>query len=333
MTASDVTGQGFVRNGVYDTFATGTGDVAGATPLWVAAYAANPGPGSASFRGRSPPAELERRDPAKPARGGRPSRPYAKGRHDTVDGRRRLRAGGAPDHVPRAPRLPTAAAAGEILIEAGVDVNATNEGDLPALHCTARPLAALNERVRQLVQHGAELLRRAGAARPEQEVDPDPQLRSPLQLGQQLVLVRPPPGCRMLVKPAAWRRACSASRSAIRVSTSRGGSGSSDTRFLAASIRQDRDAGGNRRRAGRAAVETRRRPVGEDAVPWLMRRRNMTQRQRRAVTPPRNSSLRVPRGIRRAQRRPQAIQASPSSTPISDPLNRQGFLTSTGKSN
>ena len=45
MTASDVTEQGFVRNGAYDTFATGTGDVAGATPLWVAAFATNPGPG------------------------------------------------------------------------------------------------------------------------------------------------------------------------------------------------------------------------------------------------------------------------------------------------
>ena len=34
-----------------------------------------------------------------------------------------------------------------------------------------------------------------------------------------------PPGCRMLVKPAAWSRACSASRSAMRVSTSRGSAG------------------------------------------------------------------------------------------------------------
>ena len=40
----------------------------------------------------------------------------------------------------------------------------------------------------------------------------------------------------MLVKPAAWRRACSASWSAMRVSTPRGGGGSSDTKLMAASI-------------------------------------------------------------------------------------------------
>ena len=54
MTASGMVEQGFVRNGACDTFATGTGDVAGATPLWVAAYATNPGPGRQRNRGRMP---------------------------------------------------------------------------------------------------------------------------------------------------------------------------------------------------------------------------------------------------------------------------------------
>ena len=53
MTASEMPGLGFLRNGSYDNFGTGTGDVAGATPVWVAAYATNPGHGSASNRYRN----------------------------------------------------------------------------------------------------------------------------------------------------------------------------------------------------------------------------------------------------------------------------------------
>ncbi|MCY4661173.1 MAG: ankyrin repeat domain-containing protein [Acidobacteria bacterium] len=155
MTASDVTGQGFVRNGAYDTFATGTGDVAGATPLWVAAYATNPGPGSSSFRGRRPT----------PSSNGAILRSLlaAGARPDSTprDGTTALMAAagcGRAVHltnVPRAPRVPTAEEAVEILIAAGVDVNATNEGDFTALHCAA--FSGLNEVVRQLVEHSADI--------------------------------------------------------------------------------------------------------------------------------------------------------------------------------
>ena len=93
MTASDVTGQGFVRNGAYDTFATGTGDVAGATPLWVAAVRDESRTGQRLLPGAQPHAELERRDRAQPARGGHPSRQHAEGRHHGADGRGRLRGG------------------------------------------------------------------------------------------------------------------------------------------------------------------------------------------------------------------------------------------------
>ena len=154
-TASDVTGQGFVRNGAYDTFATGTGDVAGATPLWVAAYATNPGPGSSSFRGRRPTptsnGAILRRLLAAGAR------PDATPRDGTTPLMAAAGCGRAAhlSNVPRAPRVPTAEEAVEILVAAGVDVNATNEGDFTALHCAA--FSGLNEVVRQLVAHGADI--------------------------------------------------------------------------------------------------------------------------------------------------------------------------------
>ena len=155
MTASDVTGQGFVRNGAYDTFATGTGDVAGATPLWVAAYATNPGPGSSSFRGRRPtPSSNGAILRSLLAAGARPG-------STPRDGTTALMAAagcGRAAHqtnVPRAPRVPTAEEAVDILVEAGLDVNAANEGDFTALHCAA--FSGLNEVVRQLVEHGADI--------------------------------------------------------------------------------------------------------------------------------------------------------------------------------
>ncbi len=155
MTASEVTGQGFVRNGAYDTFATGTGDVAGATPLWVAAYAMNPGPGSASFRNR-------RRLPTSTgevlesllAAGARPDLTP----NDRTTALMAAAGCGRAAHltnVPRAPRVPSAEKAVDILVAAGVNVNATNEGDFTALHCAA--FSGLNEVVRQLLTHDADI--------------------------------------------------------------------------------------------------------------------------------------------------------------------------------
>jgi ankyrin repeat protein len=155
MTASEMTGQGFVRNGAFDTFTTGAGDVAGATPLWVAAYATNPGAGSASnreYRGMaSSNGEILR---SLLAAGARPD-------ITTVDGTTTLMAAagcGRAAHVtnvPRAPRQPTAEEAVKILIEAGVDVNATNEADFTALHCAA--FSGLNELVQYIVERGADI--------------------------------------------------------------------------------------------------------------------------------------------------------------------------------
>ena len=153
MTASDVTGQGFVRNGAYDTFATGTGDVAGATPLWVAAYATNPGAGRMRYgrRTHSSNGDVLR---SLLAAGARPD-------IASNDGTTPLMAAagcGRAAHwtnTPRAFPQPMAEEAFSILIAAGVDVNATNEGDFTALHCAA--FSGLNELVRQLVEHGADV--------------------------------------------------------------------------------------------------------------------------------------------------------------------------------
>ena len=153
MTASDVTGQGFVRNGAYDTFATGTGDVAGATPLWVAAYATNPGAGRMRYgrRTHSSNGDVLR---SLLAAGARPD-------IASNDGSTPLMAAagcGRAAHwtnTPRAFRQPMAEEAFRILIAAGVDVSATNEGDFTALHCAA--FSGLNELVRLLVEHGADI--------------------------------------------------------------------------------------------------------------------------------------------------------------------------------
>ena len=153
MTASDVTEQGFVRNGAYDTFATGTGDVAGATPLWVAAYATNPGPGRMrnGWSTHSSTGDVLRRLLAAGAQ------PEIRSNDGTTPMMAAAGCGrwGHWTNTPRASRQPMAEEAIGLLIAAGVDVNAANEGDFTALHCAA--FSGLNELVRLLVERGADI--------------------------------------------------------------------------------------------------------------------------------------------------------------------------------
>jgi len=155
MTASEMAGLGFVRNGAFDTFATGTGDLAEATPLWVAAYATNPGEGSASFvnRNRTPDStgQIIR---SLLAAGARPDLTTQDGTTPLMAAAGCGRAAHA-TNVPRAERQPMAEEAAQILIEVGVDVNATNEADFTALHCAA--FSGLNELVQYFVEHGANI--------------------------------------------------------------------------------------------------------------------------------------------------------------------------------
>ena len=153
MTASDVTEQGFVRNGAYDTFATGTGDVAGATPLWVAAFATNPGPGRMrnGWSTHSSTGDVLRRLLAAGAQ------PEIRSNDGTTPMMAAAGCGrwGHWTNTPRASRQPMAEEAIGLLIAAGVDVNAANEGDFTALHCAA--FSGLNELVRLLVERGADI--------------------------------------------------------------------------------------------------------------------------------------------------------------------------------
>ena len=155
MTASEMARLGFLRNGAYDTFATGTGDLAGATPLWVAAYATNLGAGSASFKDRrlapqSSGTIVERLLAA----GARPELTPKDGTTTLMAAAGCGRAAHV-TNVPRGPRQPMAQEAARILLDAGVDVNARNEGDYMALHCAA--FTGVNELIRLFVQHGAEI--------------------------------------------------------------------------------------------------------------------------------------------------------------------------------
>jgi len=154
MTASEMAAQGFLRNGAFDTFETGTGDLAGATPLWVAAWAANPGAGRAEDPHRGIAHSSGDILRSLVAAGARPE-------ITTADGSTTLMAAagcGRWAHVPKlqqAERQPAAEDAIRILIDAGVDVNAVNEADFTALHCAA--FSGMNELVQYLVEHGAEI--------------------------------------------------------------------------------------------------------------------------------------------------------------------------------
>src|SRR5262245_11932129 len=155
MTASEMAGLGFIRNGAYDTFTTGSGDLSGATPLWVAAYATDRGEGSQSFVNRARGADSSGKViRSLLAAGARPDL-------TTADGTTALMAAGGcgraahATNVPRAERQPMAEEATKLLVEVGVDVNATNEADFTALHCAA--FTGLPELVQYLADHGADL--------------------------------------------------------------------------------------------------------------------------------------------------------------------------------
>jgi len=154
--------------GAFEPFACGTGDVRGATPLWVAAYTANggvggfggdgganvvpglPGRGNAGARFEGP-GEILKALLAAGADAGRP----------TVDGTTPLmvaaglgRATFSPGKQ-RGDPAPVAEAAVRILLDAGADVNAVNEADFTALHGAA--FRGLNEVIQILVERGARL--------------------------------------------------------------------------------------------------------------------------------------------------------------------------------
>ena len=130
---------GYPTKGAFETFSCGTGDIRGATPLWVAAYASN--------RRGNP--EIVR---ALLEAGADQHRP-------TDDGTTPLMAAaglGFCTYRPREPRglqSPSAEEAVRVLLEAGADINAVNEADFTALHAAA--FRGLNEVVTYLVEQDA----------------------------------------------------------------------------------------------------------------------------------------------------------------------------------
>jgi ankyrin repeat protein len=152
--------------GAFESFSCGTGDFRGATPLWIAAFAANvSGPLGAFGADNAPP------EGAAPA--------SAPAQYPAVEVMRTLLDAGA-DHtitsddgttplmmaaglgrctfnpnIKRGAPSPSAEAAVTLLLDRGADVNARNEADFQAIHGAA--MRGLNEVIKILVDRGADI--------------------------------------------------------------------------------------------------------------------------------------------------------------------------------
>ena len=141
------------RRGAFEQNSVGTGDVRGATPLWVAAFSANGGGlfGEKSEYRYDSSAEILQ---ALVDAGADPNARTADGTTPLMMaaglGYRTFR-----PHTPRGPRMPPAEEAVRVLVEAGAEVNAVNEADFTPLH--AATFRGLNEVVRYLVEQGADI--------------------------------------------------------------------------------------------------------------------------------------------------------------------------------
>jgi ankyrin repeat protein len=151
---------GYPKKGAFEPFATGTGDLVGATPLWVTAYTAN---GSVGGFGGD---------------GGRVG-DMADGLETSSDVLKVLLAAGADPHLTtvdgttplmvaagmgratfqpglqRGRRSSSAEEAVTLLLDAGSDIDAVNEADFTALHGAA--FRGLNEVIKILVDRGADI--------------------------------------------------------------------------------------------------------------------------------------------------------------------------------
>jgi ankyrin repeat protein len=151
---------GYPTKGAFEPFACGTGDLLGATPLWVAALAANGNVGGFGGDAGFPQGEVARADATTDvikellAAG-------ADHRLTTIDGTTPLMVAaglGRSTFQPglqRGRRSPNAENAVNALLDAGADVNAINEADFAAIHGAA--FRGLNEVLKILVDRGANI--------------------------------------------------------------------------------------------------------------------------------------------------------------------------------
>ena len=147
---------GYPRKGAFEPFACGTGDLRGATPLWVAAYDMNGARGQAHLFAVMPSGTTTGVDVLRAL--------LAAGadlRLTTADGTTPLMAAaglGPATYTPREPRGVRARSserAVEFLHRAGADVNAVNEASFTALHGAA--FRGMNEVIEYLVENGADV--------------------------------------------------------------------------------------------------------------------------------------------------------------------------------
>ena len=141
------------RRGAFEQNSVGTGDVRGATPLWVAAFSANGGGlfgNDSRYHFESSPEILRTlleagADPNAASDDGTTPLMMAAG----------LGYRSYQPHTPRGRPSPPVEAAVKVLVEAGADVNAANEADFTALH--AATFRGLNEVIGYLVEQGADI--------------------------------------------------------------------------------------------------------------------------------------------------------------------------------
>src|SRR5712691_7625630 len=152
--------------GAFESFSCGTGDFRGATPLWLAAFAANGGVGTLDFGGGD---AVPAAAPAEPPRRGTPAPAVletllAAGADLTLtsdDGTTPLMVAAGLGRCTFNPtissggRSPSAEAAVTVLLDAGADINTVNEADFTALHGAA--FRGLNEVIKILVDRGANI--------------------------------------------------------------------------------------------------------------------------------------------------------------------------------
>jgi ankyrin repeat protein len=141
------------RHGAFEQNSVGTGDVRGATPLWVAAFSANGGGlfgDDSEYHFESSPEVLS----ALLAAGADPNAASADGTTPLM-----MAAGlgyrSYQPHTPRGRPSPPVEAAVRVLVEGGAEVNARNEADFTPLH--AATFRGLNEVIEYLVQNGADI--------------------------------------------------------------------------------------------------------------------------------------------------------------------------------
>ena len=145
---------GYPKKGAFEPFAPGTGDLKGATPLWVAAFELNGAP--SLIYNVMPSFQSSSVDVLRALIDGGADLTLA-----SDDGTTPLMmaAGlGKATYTPREPRgvrSASAEAAVEFLVEAGADVNTVNEADFTALH--GATFRGLNEVVEYLVAQGADI--------------------------------------------------------------------------------------------------------------------------------------------------------------------------------